>query len=41
MLVDWDIYPERMEYIKNYFDDSKTYEEIGDNLLCTGISTLF
>jgi hypothetical protein len=41
ILLDRDLYPERIEYIKNYFDDSKTYEEIGDNLLCTGISTLF
>jgi hypothetical protein len=39
-LVDSDLYPEKF-YTKNYLDDSKTYEEIGDNLLCTGIATLF
>ena len=41
LLVDSDIYPHKFHYIKNYLEDSKTYEEIGDNLLITGISTIY
>ncbi len=41
LLVDSDLYPEKIHNYKNYMDDSKTYEEIGDNLLCTGFTTLF
>jgi hypothetical protein len=32
---------DNLNYIKNYLDDNNTYQEICDNVLCTGIQIFF